>query len=357
MPSGVGQEYKEGVVEADFVFKEIILPAVKTAIEYSEEDIIREVDNFSTGSIGKSIIRNIAYSEYTIADVTGLNPNVMFELGIRYSLQPRKTIILVQENSKRVPFDIKDYRYIEYHPFKLEDAKKSLISFLTKSKDNKDNIDSPVYDSIKNLNVNYPTERDNNVMSWNLFQEKITKYTKVLEDSLNNEEYKKNIFPDAIIGLSNGGMLVSDLITIKFPQVPVYSVWNKRIDDDNNKKKGDYFKNNHSLHQINSFIKTFKDENLKNILIVDDEVLDGNTFRELFKIIKDEINGINVLFLPLFTRSTKLNLDSLEGLLINNETFKHIYNTIFKGDTTNSTIMFTDCSALPYKKFKVESHK
>lgn len=47
-----------------------------------------------------------------IADVTGRNPNVFYELGIAHTLG--KNVILLTQADTDVPFDIKQLRYIKY---------------------------------------------------------------------------------------------------------------------------------------------------------------------------------------------------------------------------------------------------
>jgi hypothetical protein len=47
-----------------------------------------------------------------VADLTGKNPNVFYELGMAHSLGKRS--ILITQNPKDVPFDVKYIRYIEY---------------------------------------------------------------------------------------------------------------------------------------------------------------------------------------------------------------------------------------------------
>jgi len=53
---------------------------------------------------------NAAY--IVIADVTGRNPNVFYELGIAHTLG--KNVILLTQADDDVPFDIKQLRYIKY---------------------------------------------------------------------------------------------------------------------------------------------------------------------------------------------------------------------------------------------------
>lgn len=66
----------------------------------------------STGSINKLIIEKIVNCELVIANLTSVNPNVMYELGIRHSFEKR--VITVTEHGTKLPFDIIDQRTLFY---------------------------------------------------------------------------------------------------------------------------------------------------------------------------------------------------------------------------------------------------
>ena len=50
---------------------------------------------------------------YAVADITGANPNVFYELGIRHAMRPRTTVIVFGEGTV-LPFDIALVRGISY---------------------------------------------------------------------------------------------------------------------------------------------------------------------------------------------------------------------------------------------------
>lgn len=55
------------------------------------------------------IIRPIYSADVVLADLTGLNANVMYELGIAHSLN-KKTIVITRDDMSTLPFDLKQYR-------------------------------------------------------------------------------------------------------------------------------------------------------------------------------------------------------------------------------------------------------
>ncbi|MDR1198642.1 MAG: hypothetical protein LBK94_06475 [Prevotellaceae bacterium] len=66
----------------------------------------------NAGSITKDIINCLSTYDLVIANLTGLNPNVMYELGVRRGV--KEPAILIAENDTNLPFDIADIRVIFY---------------------------------------------------------------------------------------------------------------------------------------------------------------------------------------------------------------------------------------------------
>ena len=54
----------------------------------------------------------IALSEIVIADCTGRNPNVFYEIGLAHAIGV--PVILITRSSDDVPFDLRQRRYIHY---------------------------------------------------------------------------------------------------------------------------------------------------------------------------------------------------------------------------------------------------
>lgn len=81
-------------------------------------------------NILKDIIQPIYKTDIIIADLTGLNPNVMYELGLAHSFN-KKTIIITKDSLSELPFDLKQYRAKSYATHFYEF--KELIEYLGKN--------------------------------------------------------------------------------------------------------------------------------------------------------------------------------------------------------------------------------
>ena len=68
------------------------------------------------GHIIVDILRGISSCELVIADVTGKNPNVYYELGIAHMSKPVEKVILLSQSAEEIPFDLRQFRHIIYKP-------------------------------------------------------------------------------------------------------------------------------------------------------------------------------------------------------------------------------------------------
>lgn len=80
------------------------------------------------GRITEQIIEAIRRADLIVADITGNNPNVMFELGFADALE--KQIIVLNQEVSAAPFDIKDWRAIPYSVEHLKAAEEQLRRFI-----------------------------------------------------------------------------------------------------------------------------------------------------------------------------------------------------------------------------------
>jgi len=71
-----------------------------------DEFLVFRADNLlNQQNILKDIIQSIHNSDLVIADLSGLNPNVFYELGLAHAL--RKNVILLTQDIEQLPFDLR----------------------------------------------------------------------------------------------------------------------------------------------------------------------------------------------------------------------------------------------------------
>lgn len=92
------------------MFDSVIAP---TARSFGYET--KRADDFQhAGAITKDIIVPLATWDLVVADLTDLNPNVFYELGVRHALRGLGTIMIMDEEQTAIPFDIHAYRVIKF---------------------------------------------------------------------------------------------------------------------------------------------------------------------------------------------------------------------------------------------------
>lgn len=89
----------------------IIDAAIKPALE-PDYEVVAAHKITETGTITKQIIKEIYQDELAIANLTGNNPNVMYERAIRYCLG--KPVLTIAEKGTNLPFDVMPERTIFY---------------------------------------------------------------------------------------------------------------------------------------------------------------------------------------------------------------------------------------------------
>ena len=109
MPFGKKMDAAGRVTNFDSVYNKIIAPAVARA----GLEPIRADEEKVGGTIHKPMFERLMLCHYAVADITGANPNVFYELGIRHAMRPRSTVIVFGEGTV-LPFDIALVRGIAY---------------------------------------------------------------------------------------------------------------------------------------------------------------------------------------------------------------------------------------------------
>jgi nucleoside 2-deoxyribosyltransferase len=149
--------------QADKVLKHII----RKSLEPLGFKVIRADAISEPGTINLQVMKRIVDSEIVVADLTGTNPNVMYELAIRHAIG--KPVILLLKSSEKIPFDIATERTIFYDLSDIDsventrDALSQQVQFI---QNNEFKIDTP-FSLIEGL-LSAPRASDNEVDSWTI---------------------------------------------------------------------------------------------------------------------------------------------------------------------------------------------
>ena len=117
--SPIGETDSEIRSNADKLFKYIISPVCESCgFEPVRVDQINDSD-----SITQTIIDKLLSSELVIADISGHNPNVFFEMGYRKCTD--KPIIHLKKKGETIPFDVNTVRTFEYDLTDLDNVEET----------------------------------------------------------------------------------------------------------------------------------------------------------------------------------------------------------------------------------------
>ena len=93
-------------------FDEIYNLFLVGALTEAGYEVSRADDLGGSQNIVKGIVRGIKNNDLIVADLTDSNSNVFYELGLAHALN--KPVILLTQEIKDLPFDLKSYRVISY---------------------------------------------------------------------------------------------------------------------------------------------------------------------------------------------------------------------------------------------------
>jgi len=137
----IGEEGSPTRDRSDQILKYILEPA---ATECGYETI--RADSIPTpGMITRQIIEQVIVAPMVIADLTGYNPNVFYELAVRHAA--RRPCVQVIERGERIPFDIGNMRvvYVTNRDLALaEKAREDLVQQIKAAEAQPDAFDNPV---------------------------------------------------------------------------------------------------------------------------------------------------------------------------------------------------------------------
>ena len=113
-----------GSEELNDVYEYFVKPAIETQCGLHCE---RGDDVFGSNAIMEDIRRSIERARLVIADLTGRNPNVFYEVGIAHTLS--KEVLLLSQSMSDVPFDLRHRRVLpyDYTPKGCKKLEKSIV--------------------------------------------------------------------------------------------------------------------------------------------------------------------------------------------------------------------------------------
>jgi tetratricopeptide (TPR) repeat protein len=166
-------------IDFDLVYAQVIEPAIVAA----DMEPIRADQEKTRGIIHKPMFERIILSDYVVADLTGANANVFYELGIRHAVKPYTTISIFASDSD-LPFDLgpvrtAPYRYVPDNG--VEDTttiKKIITQGLVEAKKSK-TTDSPIYQLVDGIQFQNSVAHEKT----DIFRDKVT-YNKDLKERL-----------------------------------------------------------------------------------------------------------------------------------------------------------------------------
>ena len=158
----------------------------------------RAIDKNLTGSIDSVMLNEIKNADIALVDLSTLNANVMWELGVRHALKPHHTIMICEKSQmNELPFDINHFPVHQYAhseegiPYKEVDRFRTHLANIVKGilSQEPHQIDSPVHLFLKDV------ARDEDVLKTKLYRKSGKKYSFVeimesAEDLKNEKDYQ-----------------------------------------------------------------------------------------------------------------------------------------------------------------------
>lgn len=118
----IGEDGTDVRRKADLVLHHVIDPAAKSR---GYHEVVRADGISKPGVITTQIIEHIIEAPLVVADLSGHNPNVMYELALRHAI--RKPVVQLIAKGEKIPFDVSGNRTIPYE-LDLDGAEKARVS-------------------------------------------------------------------------------------------------------------------------------------------------------------------------------------------------------------------------------------
>jgi len=152
MPFGKKTIPSGQTVDFDSVYNSLIKPGIEAA----GMEPLRADEESVGGMIHKPMFERLILCDFAVADLTGANANVFYELGVRHGIRPATTVMLFGEKGP-LPFDVAPLRTIHYalnsdgEPADLATGVDGVARFLNEARNSKDDApkDSPLFQLVE----------------------------------------------------------------------------------------------------------------------------------------------------------------------------------------------------------------
>jgi hypothetical protein len=141
--SVIGTKGSEERVHADWFFEGIVKPTFSA--HFTDFNVMRADHMRQPGMITTQIVEKLLNARLVIADMTFLNPNVFYEIGIRH--MTGKPIVHAHHEGIKIPFDVSPYLSMEYslnEHHQMMDAAETLRDMVEKAISPNFKVDNPV---------------------------------------------------------------------------------------------------------------------------------------------------------------------------------------------------------------------
>lgn len=163
-------------IDLDIIYKAVIKKLFSE--DLPQYRLIRADEITNSEIIDVSMYTLLMKADLVIADITTLNENALYELGVRHALRPYSTIIMMQEaNNTSIPFDLGHTRILKYQDYGeiLDESEASVIrdtlkNFVLSCEEKR--TDSPLYTYLPDV---CPPQLDN------------AEYQRILSEAIHRE--------------------------------------------------------------------------------------------------------------------------------------------------------------------------
>ncbi len=98
--------FKDGFEEIDTIIGQA---AAECGLSYVRGDRL-----LKPGSILPQVLRDIRSAAVVVADITGHNPNVFYELGIAHQIKGPDRVVIITQDPQPSPYDVHEFRQLSY---------------------------------------------------------------------------------------------------------------------------------------------------------------------------------------------------------------------------------------------------